>query len=185
MSRQWTEETKRLFVALDLPREVARQVSVWQDETLAGRPELRVPGTVHLTLAFLGQLPVSRTPELTETLAAIRFAPLRLSVEEAIFLPERRSKRVIALRLGDEGGALLGLQAEVSAALARHGLYRPEKRPFLPHVTVARYRNPGQPFSLQNVNIPEFGVDRMVLYSSLLQRGGAVHTPHAVFPASQ
>ena len=35
-----------------------------------------------------------------------------------------------------------------------------------------------------NVTIPAFGVDRMVLYSSLLERAGAVHTPVAVFPAS-
>ncbi len=185
MSRMWTEETKRLFVALDLPRDVAREVALWQDDNLAGRKELRVMGTIHLTLAFLGQLPVERVPELSDALSAIGFAPLRLTVEEAIFLPERRAKRVIALRLGDEGGALLGLQAEVSAALAERGLYKPEKRPFLPHVTVARYRNPGQPFPLQNVNFPGFGVDQMVLYSSLLQRGGAVHTPLAVFPASQ
>ena len=34
------------------------------------------------------------------------------------------------------------------------GLYEPEKRPWLPHVTVARFRRPGHPFSLQNVNIP-------------------------------
>ena len=129
MSRMWTEETKRLFVALDLPRDVAREVALWQDDNLAGRKELRVMGTIHLTLAFLGQLPVERVPELSDALSAIGFAPLRLTVEEAIFLPERRAKRVIALRLGDEGGALLGLQAEVSAALAERGLYKPEKRP--------------------------------------------------------
>lgn len=185
MSRVWTEDAKRLFVALDLPRDAAREVSLWQDEALEGQRELRLMGTIHLTLAFLGQVLVARIPMLTETLTSIRFDPLRLTIEDVIFLPERGAKRVIALRLGGDDGALLGLQAEVSATLAERGLYKPEKRPFLPHVTVARYRNPGQPFPLQNVNISEFGVDQMVLYSSLLQRGGAVHTPLAVFPASR
>ena len=72
----------------------------------------------------------------------------------------------------------------MSAGLASEGLYEPEKRPWLPHVTVARFRRPGHPFSLQNVNIGAFGVVRMVLYSSDLKPGGAVHSPLADFPAS-
>jgi 2'-5' RNA ligase len=68
--------------------------------------------------------------------------------------------------------------------LARTGSYELEERPWTPHVTVARFRRHGQPFPLQNVNITELRVVRMVLYSSLLKRVGAVHTPIAVFPAS-
>ena len=90
----------------------------------------------------------------------------------------------MALELDDPAGRLRRLQAEVSARLAAEGLYEPEKRPWLPHVTVARFRRPGHPFSLQNVNIGGFGVVRMVLYSSHLERAGAVHTPVADFPAS-
>ena len=90
----------------------------------------------------------------------------------------------VALELDDPSGELRRVQAEVSAGLAAEGLYEPEKRPWLPHVTVARFRHPGHPFSLQNVNIGSFGVVRMVLYSSHLERAGAVHTPVADFPAS-
>src|SRR5665648_105329 len=64
------------------------------------------------------------------------------------------------------------------------GLFEPRGRPWLPHLTVARFRRSCQPFPLQNVNIPQFCVVRVVLYSSLLERAGAVHTPLAVFPAS-
>ena len=101
-----------------------------------------------------------------------------------LFLPAHGRRRVIALELTDSDGALGRVQADVSAALAAEGLYTPEKRPWLPHVTVARFRHPGHPFPLQNVNIHEFGVVRMVLYSSHLERAGAVHTPLADFPAS-
>ncbi len=91
---------------------------------------------------------------------------------------------MVALELDDPKRALRRLQGEVAEGLAAEGLYEPEKRPWLPHVTVARFRSSGHPFSLQNVNIPRFGVVRMVLYSSHLERAGAVHAPIADFPAS-
>ena len=94
------------------------------------------------------------------------------------------AKRVVVLPLEDQSGVLTRLRADVSGALAAKGLYEPPGRPWLPHVTVARFRRPGHPFSLQNVNIGAFGVVRMVLYSSDLKQAGAEHTPIADFPAS-
>ena len=162
MSPAHAPESKRLFVACDLPPDTAAAIAEWQRTTLAPRAELRVAPTLHLTLCFLGDVPTARIPALEEALRAVSFSPLRLDV----------------------GGTLMALQAEVSGALAERRLCKPEKRPFLPHVTVARYRRPGPPFSLQNVNVPRFGVTQMVLYSSLLERACAVHTPVAVFTAS-
>ncbi|HQG04047.1 MAG TPA: RNA 2',3'-cyclic phosphodiesterase [Thermoleophilia bacterium] len=184
MSRSWTGETRRLFVACELPPEAGLAVGRWQEAELAPHEELRPASSVHLTLCFLGDVAVERIPEIEEALAAVRFAPLDVDVAGVLFLPPRGPKRVVALELDDHGGALAALQAEVSAALAARRLYRPEKRPFLAHVTVARYRRPGPPFSLQNVNVPRFCLRRMVLYSSVLERAGAVHTPLAVFTAS-
>ena len=107
-----------------------------------------------------------------------------MTVEEPLFLPARGAKRVLALRLGDPNGELTRLQTGVADELASAGLWAAGTRPWLPHVTVARFRRPGHPFSLQNVNIPGFCAVRVVLYSSLLEGAGAVHTPIAVFPAS-
>jgi 2'-5' RNA ligase len=184
MSRSWTGETKRLFVACDLPHAAAVEVTRWQEAELMAHDELRVAESVHLTLCFLGDVRVERLPLITEALGTIPFSRFELDVAGALFLPSRGAKRVVALELVDGAGALTALQADVVRALVERGLHKPEKRPFLPHVTVARCRRPGQPFSLQNVNVPGFGVDQMVLYSSLLERAGAVHTPVAVFTAS-
>jgi 2'-5' RNA ligase len=184
MSRRWAPETERVFVACDLPREVARQVTEWQHAELAPLDELRVTGSLHVTLAFLGDLPKERVARVTDALSAVPMEELRAGLTGPIYLPERGLKRIVALLVSDPSGALVRLQSRVATGLAEAGLFKPERRPWLPHLTVARYRRPGQPFPLQNVNIPEFGVGRMVLYSSLLERAGAVHTPLAVFPAS-
>jgi len=174
----------RLFVACDLPPEVERAVRVWQRSELGPHQDLRIVPTLHLTLAFLGGVEAARLPDLERVLAGVGWHGAQCSFREPLFLPARGARRVVALELEDASGALRRLQAEVASGLTADGLYEPEKRPWLPHVTVARFRRQGHPFSLQNVNIKRFGVVRMVLYSSDLKPGGAVHTPLADFPAS-
>jgi len=176
--------TLRLFVAGELPREVRRAIAAWQEAQLAPRRELRLNRSLHLTLCFLGDVATEAVPGIAEALRDVRFAPVPLTPAEALFLPERGPKRVVALRLDDPSGALGDLQSRVSAALAALRVCEPERRPYLPHLTVARFRQKGHPFPLQNVTIPEFRLGRVVLYSSLLERGGAVHTPLEIFPAS-
>jgi len=174
----------RLFVAADLPDGTRRAVAAWQHTALDGREGLRLNHALHITLAFLGAVSADRVPELSEALARVPVRPCAVTVQEPVFLPLRGAKRVVVLPLTERDGELARLQAGVAAALAGTGLFAAEGRPWLPHLTVARWRRPGQPFSLQNVNIPEFCVVRVVLYSSLLERAGAVHTPLAEFPAS-
>jgi 2'-5' RNA ligase len=184
VSGEATPERLRLFVACDLPGDVADAVTHWQEHELRRHDDLRLAPTLHLTLAFLGEVAAARVPVLQRVLGAIAWAPAVCTFREPLFLPSHGKRRVVALELDDPAGALRRLREEVARGLAAEGLYEPEKRPWLPHVTVARYRRPGQPFSLQNVNIPAFGVVRMVLYSSHLERAGAVHAPIADFPAS-
>lgn len=178
------DDTLRLFVACDLPDETRRAVEAWQRSALEGHKGLRLNHALHITLAFLGKVAAARVPELTEALSQVLVQRCEVAVAEPVFLPMRGAKRVVALQLADRDGELARLQADVAAVLAGAGLFEAEGRPWLPHLTVARFRRPGHPFSLQNVNIPQFCVVRAVLYSSLLERAGAVHTPLAVFPAS-
>jgi 2'-5' RNA ligase len=177
-------ETLRLFVACDLPAETRRAVEEWQRSALEGHEGLRLNHALHVTLAFLGSVPAARVPDLTAALSQVPVPRCDVAFGEPVFLPLRGAKRVVALQLADRHRALAGLQAGVARALAGVGLYEPGGRPWLPHLTVARFRRPGHPFPLQNVNIPEFCVVRAVLYSSLLERAGATHTPLAEFPAS-
>ena len=63
--------------------------------------------------------------------------PVPLGLRPPAWLPPRRP-HVLAVDLDDPSGACARLQAEVGAALRT--VYAPEKRPFRPHVTVARVR---------------------------------------------
>jgi 2'-5' RNA ligase len=184
VSGEATPADLRLFVACDLPGDVTRAVRDWQERELRPHRDLRLASTLHITLAFLGNVATTRVPDLERVLGAIAWKPASCVFKEPLFLPAHGRPRVVALELDDPKRALRRLQGEVAEGLAAEGLYEPESRPWLPHVTVARFRRPGHPFSLQNVNIQRFGVVRMVLYSSHLERAGAVHAPVADFPAS-
>jgi 2'-5' RNA ligase len=177
-----SEPMRRLFVACDLPAGVAAAIDRWQATELAPHDEVRVVHTLHVTLCFLGSVAERRLPDITTALGALAPVLLPTTLGEALFLPHHGAKRVVALPLGDESGALAATQQAVSHALAGLGVYTPERRPWLAHLTVARYRRPGHPFSLQNVTVEAFGLPSVILYASHLERGGAVHTPLATFP---
>jgi len=178
-----SEPSRRLFVACDLPGDVAAAVGRWQDSELRAHDDLRLLHTLHLTLCFLGTVADSRLDDISAALGALELPALPTAFAEPLFLPERGAKRVVALRLDDPREALAATQQAASDSLARVGVYTPERRPWLPHLTVARYRRPGHPFSLQNVNFGAFGLPSVILYASRLERAGAVHTPLASFPA--
>jgi 2'-5' RNA ligase len=174
----------RLFVAGELPEAATDAVRRWQRRVLEPRQDLRVNHEPHLTLCFLGLTAPEAVPAVVDALSGITWTACAARVQGPLFFPERGPRHVIALALEDPDGGLERLRSRVAVELARTGCYEPDERPWTPHVTVARFRQHGQPFPLQNVNITELLVVRMVLYSSLLKRAGAVHTPIAVFPAS-
>ena len=184
MSAAGSPATLRLFVAADIPETAQREIAAWQQRALAQDTGLRLNHALHITLVFLGSVDSTRVDDIAEALSGIRFHAASVDLGQPVFLPARGAKRAIVLPLREADGILARLQADVSGALVARGLFEPLARPWLPHVTVARLRRPGHPFHLQNVNIGGFGVVRMVLYSSLLERAGAVHTPLNVFPAS-
>ena len=94
-----------------------------------------------MTLVFLGW----QDEAAAETIAQAAFgaaeglgAPL-LRADGVRPLPPR-DPRLFALDLEDEGDRASAVQAAASDALCAGGWYRPEKRPFWPHVTLARVK---------------------------------------------
>ena len=130
-----TDERLRLFLALLLPDDTVDELTAWQGRELHGR--VAPPGNLHLTLAFLGSRPGAELPSILEVLAGAAGAaePARLRVSGY-----RETRAVGMLTLRDETGAATRLAERVHADLAELGVYRREARPWLPHVTVLRFR---------------------------------------------
>ena len=131
-----SDERIRLFCALLLPGETLDALVAWQHAHLRGRIVPRA--NLHVTLAFLGSRPAAELPAVVAELraaAASAAAPLRLEVERY-----RETRSVGMLVLADGGGAATRLAGDLQARLERLGVYRREQRPWLPHLTVTRFR---------------------------------------------
>ena len=128
---------------MDLPAAARAELAAWRADALGGRDDLRLvdEATLHVTLAFLGWMPEKQIPRIIElTRGAIPGgAPPVLAALGVKPLPPRRP-RLFALDLSDAGERAVAVQAAISDALAAERLYQPEKRPFWPHITLARVK---------------------------------------------
>lgn len=168
----------RLFVALELPASVREELGSWVAGAAAGLDGLRWISVenLHVTLCFLGWLQEdAATPVLEACRSAVAgLPPGDLALGAPLWLPPRRP-RVLAVDVEDRAGALGVVQARLSAALAAGGWYEPERRRFLPHVTVARVRT-GARVRARELPGPRglsFPGDRVTLFRSHLAGGGA------------
>ena len=91
------------------------------------------PESIHLTLKFLGQVPVEAVARVAEALAAAVDGQPAFGVTAGglgVF-PGVRRPRVVWVGLAGETEALAGLQRRVDQGLAVRG-FPPEQRPFRP-----------------------------------------------------
>ena len=124
---------------------------------------------LHFTLAFLGGRPHDELPEIAAELAAAaaEAGPVCLAVRRY-----RETSGVGMLVFDDVGGAGARLADDLGKRLERAAVYRPEQRPWLPHVTVTRFRE------RPRLDPPLPALDRLravraALYSSSLRPSGA------------
>jgi 2'-5' RNA ligase len=173
-----------MFVALDLPEPARTALASWRDELVAGRRDLRpvASDALHVTLAFLAwqdEADADRIAEAAFDAGRSVDAP-RLAAGSLRPLPPR-GPRLFALDLEDEGGRAVALQAAVSDALEAGRWYRPEKRPFWPHVTLARVKRGERAPPLEGPPAPSdpFVARGLTLYRSTLRPQGALYEPLA------
>jgi 2'-5' RNA ligase len=185
----------RLFVALDLPEGFRDGIAAWSGEELSD-PALRpVPReSLHITLAFLGYLPEREIGRLAEMVGGIEAPAPLVRLGDPVAKPSPKRPRLFALP-ADSAGTVV-LRGSLEEKLVAQRLYEPEKRPFWPHVTVARVKSEGRGSKRPRVVesrprklpaellSPVRGV-RVTLYRSELQPRGAHYTPLAQVELSE
>jgi len=179
----------RMFVALDLPEMVREDIATWGDTALADPALRRVPQeSLHVTLAFLGNRQMDDVERIADAMEEVAAIPVLLELGCPVGRPSQGRPRLVALPVLHR--PVEGLQERLSEVLVFEGLYKPEKRPFWPHVTVARVRAEGRgsrrPMPVEVPSGPSptervgwFDGVRISLYRSELQPSGARYVPLA------
>jgi 2'-5' RNA ligase len=134
----------RLFLAINLSPEVRREVAAATAPLRECVPELawvREP-LLHLTLKFLGEQPAERVDDIQGALAAVagRHRELLMTLGGIGAFPNFRRARIVWIGVADDPRLEL-LHHDVEVACETLG-FEVEGRPFRPHLTLARVKQP-------------------------------------------
>lgn len=172
------ERTCRAFAAFDLPGEALAFIEGALANLGGGKKapgKWVAPGNRHVTIHFLGETPIARSLELDaklRELIARRGAPVFEVKGLGTF---GRPPRTLFLDLLDPGGAAARLVAEFE----RENGLTPDK-PWIPHLTLARFRAPaeGKAWQRLGLQIPagfRFQATGAAVYTSELTPSGPIY----------
>ncbi len=138
-------DTWRVFCAIDLPPDLRQTLASHIDQLKKAtgvKAGWTRPENIHLTLKFLGNIPVSDVEKLSQSAArAVKaLSPFKLTAEHCGAFPPHGPARVLWIGITDSSGELARLQARLDEEGAAMGFLK-EARPFHPHLTLARIRD--------------------------------------------
>jgi 2'-5' RNA ligase len=180
----------RLFLAIDLGDEVLAAAAGIASELRRRIPDAAgakltwvSPDRMHVTIRFIGEV----TAATAEQIGVALGPPLAGSPFDVIWqglgaFPGRRRPRVLICHATTGLDALRALEREVAARLATLGIPR-EQRPYTPHLTLARVREPGRMRpdemfrGLEHERLGTSYVDAITLFESHLSPKGPAYVP--------
>ena len=148
-------ETVRSFVAILLPDELKLGLDKLQARLKVGnKPWIKWanPNGIHLTLKFLGNIPLNRINEISRIMAetAWEIPPFHLKTQGLGAFPNLNRVQVVWLGLGGELDKLSQFQQQIESNLSCLG-FAPEARSFKAHLTLARLRPQVSPDERQSL----------------------------------
>ncbi len=183
-------EEIRSFIAIELPAEVKSGLQQVQNILKSGDPTCAKwvdPNSIHLTLKFLGNVKSEKMDAVIQamTQAARRVSPFDLELKGFGAVPNLRRVQIVWAGIIGDIDKLNLLQNNLETALSPMG-FKTEKRPFTPHLTLARMREYATPLQRQAIgeviakvklepNMVIY-VDSISLMKSQLTRTGAIYS---------
>lgn len=181
----------RLFIAIQLPPDVAERAFRLLPATPPAFRRVQ-PENLHVTLAFLGETPESRLPDVAAAAedAARAVRRFNLVFDHAGRFPERGRPRVVWLGIADGLPSVERLGEGVYRALRESALDF-EDRPLSPHVTLARVRDEittaearTVAATIETIAVPRLSIDvrEIAVVQSVLSSKGPRYTARALAP---
>ncbi len=183
----------RAFLAIDLPDSLRGEIGKIQDRLRPHVSGIRWtrPEGIHLTLKFFGDISKDEIETLSRVIENTTggVSPFSLRLGTPGFFPGTRRPRVLWIGVDGDVAALVKLQQEIERDLETGG-FRMESRPYSPHLTMGRFRDPvkssGLERTLENITdvyqAESFLAEGLTFFKSDLKPGGAVYTALRFFP---
>lgn len=139
-------EHVRSFIAIELPQETQRELAHLQERLKrdCGYCPARwaAPEGIHLTLNFLGDVPLAKLDNIKSavTQASAVMDAFELTLSGLGAFPDVERPHVVWVGLKGDVEKMSEIQKRLEQLLTGLG-FSPEKRPFSPHLTLARVRD--------------------------------------------
>ena len=178
--------TIRTFVAVEIPADIRQRAAALVERFKVAQAKVRWAdtSTMHWTMNFLGDVPDTEVPAICAAVAAAAkpFRPFELEVRGVGAFPGVGRPRTIWLGAGVGKEAMSYLHAALERHLADLG-FRPEARRFQPHLTLGRVRDGTTGLTelaelidkQADFEARSMTVEEVIVFSSRLERTGAVH----------
>ncbi|HLH60377.1 MAG TPA: RNA 2',3'-cyclic phosphodiesterase [Ktedonobacteraceae bacterium] len=144
----------RTFIALELDESLRHLLDSVIDGLAHRLPGVRWvdPAGIHLTLAFLGELSDEQLAAAgrAAAVAAQQSRPFELCLKDLGAFGSPRHPRVIWMGIEESSGNLVRLHSILHRELLQRG-FEVDTRPFSPHLTLARVKQPLSPVELQTL----------------------------------
>ncbi|MDD4169555.1 MAG: RNA 2',3'-cyclic phosphodiesterase [Desulfotomaculaceae bacterium] len=135
----------RLFVAINFSDQVKAKLGFLIKELrqLPSSMKWVDEPNFHLTIWFLGNVPETQVNTILTTLSSCvaSIIPFKLDLDGIGVFQSIERPRVFWMGISGETGALVRLHRQVQEGLGQLG-FKPERRRFSPHLTLARVRSP-------------------------------------------
>jgi len=183
----------RSFLAFELPLQIKEQLGEISKELQQSHLPVRwvKVENIHLTIVFLGSV-------TEETIAGVKlkagsiaekFSAFQIRLNGVGTFPNWRRPRVLWIGLDGEIGGLSDLRDELQGALEELG-FRPENRPFRPHLTLGRFKgavNRDEELKwildkFHDISSDDDYLKELVLFKSDLRPAGPIYTKMAAWP---
>lgn len=174
----------RIFIAIDIGSvEVLEKLSKFRDLLASSNADLKPVSddTIHLTVRFIGEVPVKTVNEICSSLSKIVFKPFKIHVKGVGAFPSITRPRVIWAGVAEGTDELVKIHSEVENIIRKIGL-PPDRERFIPHITLARVKTFRSSSNLTRIiaenydyDFGEFVVNEIVLKRSILTPSGPIY----------
>ena len=185
----------RSFLAFELSgplKESLRQVSQDLKKTSLDAKWVKIDN-IHLTVIFLGDIEEQwlNQMDIAARATCSLFAPFAVSLKSMGCFPNKKKARVLWLGLAGDLGRMADFQKTLQKGLNPLNVKK-EDREFKPHLTLGRFRTPGNQGQLldtilrqyQDLTSPVMPLTELVLFKSDLKPGGAEYPKLRSWPLS-
>lgn len=178
----------RTFICIEIPEKQKNDIIAWVNKNrIKGSCARWVkPETMHITLKFCGENEPSVTESLLKSLSEIKQKEkIILNIEGTGSFPGTGDARVIWAGIKGDTGYLRRLAEKVDKAALKAGIPA-ERRPFSPHITLARIPQPAPVHcfintAAQPLITEPWEVKEIILMKSELFPTGPIYTPLGLF----